>query len=892
MKKINLKWELIGSLAAGLMLLFTTVACETLSFNSKVVAGPPGPAGITGPAGLPGPVGPAGTPGPVGPQGVTLYVPQPGTDAGMNATLELSKPANGSNFVAGERIVLTITLKDKLGAAVTKDKLNTLALYAYGPQDPGKAVTAVKLLNASTNRSSTPHHYIDLLNNTGNDVQINGNVIRYTFQPITDELPGTYTVGVRAQKTADTAIDAVLLLSNFQLKTATIEAATTDASECASCHTGASTGQVYMHHVDVSSRSTTGNPSYDNLAIASCKLCHNNNGYASYSQGTNTVADVIVNRVHGVHMGEELKNPLNNNPTTGSFRNYTEVVFPKDVRNCTSCHTNDNWKTKPTRLACGTCHDDIWFGGVSTMPAGYVAHPGDAWPAKDGTCAVCHKPDADFVAVSSNATYTIPSVTNAHKVQQALNTINITLSSPANGKFYVAGEKPVVTLVVRGDNGNPIDHTSVNSTTFSAANLYVYGPREQAKPVLTNTAINGNTKARASLTNTIAGPWNFATGDTFKIAVSGGPVLTLTAPVGTQTASQVAAWLRTNLTNVTVTATAANKVTLQNLLFGDASKFEIYTSPVTTKMGWKPASLDIVKDGAVVGKTSGVTMEPYVIIANVSTPAVDLRPQVAPTYNDPNANRNQENITYQLYDVADLKSGTYMVFSYVQAAAGKVPNFSQALRGGIGFTTFQVGTATVDKKVADGCTNCHGSNIWHYDSAHFHPEPFDTDYCKACHDYGISGVGEGYPQRGGTSTSGWAGYGTKPLVNRLHGVHFGAYLNRPEDVYAGNPSAFTGVIFPQDVRNCTKCHSSDTSGTWKTEPSVLACLACHDSDAARAHGMINIFDPTPDTPNDGDEVETCKMCHGAGKESTPDVVHNISNPYVPPHPREGWKIGQ
>ena len=905
MKKVNLGWEFIASLAAGFMLLITMVACETLSFTSKGALGPQGPAGTAGPAGLQGQVGPAGPQGPVGPQGLTLYVPAPGFDTGMNVTLELSKPANGTNFVAGERIVVTITLKDELGSPLTKDNLTTLALYAYGPQEPTKVVTAVKLLNASTNRTATPHHYIDLLTNNSTDVRINGNVIRYTFQPITDELPGTYTVGVRAQKAGDTPIDAVLVLSNFQLNTATVEAGTIDANKCASCHKGASNGQFYMHHVDVSARSTTGSPSYDNLAIASCKLCHNNNGYASYSQGTNTIVDVIINRVHGVHMGEGLANILNTNPTTGSFRNFTEVVFPNDARNCTSCHTNDDWKTKPSRLACGTCHDDIWFGGVATMPAGYVAHPGDAWPSNDGTCTVCHKPDADFVAVSDNATFTIPSITNAHRIQQALNSINISMTRPANGQFYVAGEKPVVTLIIRDDNGNPINHTSVNSAAFSTANLYVYGPREQSKPVLTNSAVNGNTKARASVTSTIAGPWNFVAGDTFKIAVSGGPVQTLTAPVGTQTVAQVAAWLQANLTNVTVTATSANQVTLQNLLFGDASKFEIYNSPVTIRMGWKPAGLPIIKDGVVVRYAEGTTMEPYVIQANVSTPAINLLPQVAPNYNDPNVIRNQANITYQLYDVSGLAPGTYMVFSYVipngvTAGTGAGPTGApnaeaKALnvsRTGIGLIIFQVGTATADKKVATNCTDCHGNNIWHLDNGPIHPEPFDTDYCKACHDYGLSGVGEGYARTGGTSTSGWAGYGTKPLVNRLHGVHFGAYKELPEDIYAGNAYEFAGVIFPQDIRNCTKCHSADTSGTWKMEPSVLACLSCHDSGAARAHGKINTFDPTPNDPNNKDEVETCKMCHGAGKESTPDVVHNISNPYVPPYPREGWKIGQ
>ena len=52
----------------------------------------------------------------------------------------------------------------------------------------------------------------------------------------------------------------------------------------------------------------------------------------------------------------------------------TKTTYPQDIRNCTSCHDGsstvsrttktkdgDNWKTKPSALACGACHDGINF---------------------------------------------------------------------------------------------------------------------------------------------------------------------------------------------------------------------------------------------------------------------------------------------------------------------------------------------------------------------------------------------------------------------------------------------------------------------------------------------------------------------------------------------------
>jgi hypothetical protein len=306
--------------------------------------------------------------------------------------------------------------------------------------------------------------------------------------------------------------------------------------------------------------------------------------------------------------------------------------------------------------------------------------------------------------------------------------------------------------------------------------------------------------------------------------------------------------------------------------------------------------LDIIKKGVVVGKTAGVTMEPYVVIGNVSTASNDLR-----STTDTNVIRTVNNITYQLDDVASLKPGTYMIYSYTVPSGvlagtaaspgpgGKPSDAAKALNVshvGIGFTTFQVGTETPDKKVATNCNDCHQGTIWHLDEGPIHPEPFDADYCKACHDYNRSGTGDSFPQNGGTSTSGFFGYGAKPISARVHGVHFGAYLDHPEDVYAGNPNAFSEIIFPQDIRNCTKCHSADTTGTWKTVPSRLACLACHDSDSARAHGTLMTVIPPGADPYGTTAVESCGACHGAGKEFSPDKVHNITNPYKPPYPRE------
>lgn len=823
----------------------------------------------------------SGPQGPAGPPGKDAPLPT-STVREVATTIAVSKPANGTHFVAGQAPAVTVTLKDAQGVAFTKDDFATLNLYVYGPQEPPKTKTAVKLLNAETDRAKTPHHYIDLLKNP--DAKVAGNVITYNLKPVTDEEAGTYIASVWAVSKASGLYQA-FPWAEFQIGTATVEKQLVDGTKCQACHKGADSGKFYFHHIDPG-RSPTGNWAIDSDPVRTCKSCHNTDGYAAYSgniadptaEGQRT-PDPIVRRVHGVHMGEHLKNTFN---VQRDFVDYTSVMFPANVKNCTFCHLDDRNKTLPSRLACGACHDSVWFGPPTAMPSNFKkVHPGGP-QADDKTCSSCHPAEGPDM----------PAISSAHKVEQPMNKIDVTLTPPRNGKFYVAGEKPVVTLVIRNDKNNAIDHTKVDESTFSTAALFVYGPRDQAKPVLTNAAKNGNSKLRASVTSTIPASgtpskgWTFAEGDTFKIAVNGGPAQVLAAPVGLQTPDQVRDWLKANLRDVTISSNnTAGSVTILSNIPGDNSKFEIYNSPVTTKMGWKPGPLDLVKGGKVYGKTPGTTVEPFVVIATATTPGNDLRPRSEPlNYTDPLVTRTADKITYPLDDVGTLEPGTYMIYTYVLPVAGKVPNYD--LKTGIGFMTFQVGTETQDKKVATNCKNCHGDTIWHLDEGPIHAEPFDTDYCLACHDYNRSGTGDLFSRVGGNSTSGWAGFGAKPIGPRVHGVHRGAYLNHPEWVYAGNPNVFNEVIFPQDIRNCTKCHSAETTGTWKTEPSRLACTSCHDSDSAIGHVTLMTVNPNPSDPYDPRRIETCQTCHGAGKEFSPDKVHNISNPYKPPYPRE------
>ena len=115
----------------------------------------------------------------------------------------------------------------------------------------------------------------------------------------------------------------------------------------------------------------------------------------------------------------------------------------------------------------------------------------------------------------------MPSIAEVHAIPAPMmDEVAVTLTPPANGKYYVAGEAPTVTLVIRDDAGNPIDHTKVTDANFSTASLFVYGPRAKAVPVLTSSSQNVGSKLRASVSSSKPGPWDIK-GKVFTIAVNG-----------------------------------------------------------------------------------------------------------------------------------------------------------------------------------------------------------------------------------------------------------------------------------------------------------------------------------------------------------------------------------
>ena len=293
----------------------------------------------------------------------------------LDVQLSVAAPRNGMFLAAGEQATIAIHLVDRCKRPVAPADLTTLSLYLSGPRAPMKTRTAVKLLNAVTDRNAADrqHHYINLrapafLDANQKNLAATSTGFTFTTAPVTNEEQGTYTVGLWA--VSKDLKDQQLVTVDLQIGTATVETFTTgDAktSSCYACHQGPVSGKTYMAHI-IPGFSPFGNYALDMAPVLNCKLCHNNDGYSP---------NTLVTKVHAVHRGASLLNPGKGHPEYGApadssiaeFVNVEYPDFPNGERDCVKCHSTDSYLKNPSRMACGACHDNVYFDtGVLDPP--------------------------------------------------------------------------------------------------------------------------------------------------------------------------------------------------------------------------------------------------------------------------------------------------------------------------------------------------------------------------------------------------------------------------------------------------------------------------------------------------------------------------------------------
>ncbi|HEX6642342.1 MAG TPA: OmcA/MtrC family decaheme c-type cytochrome, partial [Thermoanaerobaculia bacterium] len=186
-----------------------------------------------------------------------------------------------------------------------------------------------------------------------------------------------------------------------------------------------------------------------------CVMCHQPQ---TVDPDTGNTMDMKV-LVHKIHAPGLLSTPYVIWGNANSVHNYSGVTYPQDIRNCDNCHEgidatkkpaqSDVWYTKPSREACGSCHDTInWVTGAN--------HPAGA-QLNDNQCATCHQPSSE---VEFDA-----SIKGAHTIPLKSKQLKGITASVVSTSNMAPGKKPTAVFALKNADGTFIDATKL--ATFS-----------------------------------------------------------------------------------------------------------------------------------------------------------------------------------------------------------------------------------------------------------------------------------------------------------------------------------------------------------------------------------------------------------------------------------------
>ena len=607
----------------------------------------------------------------------------------------------------------------------------------------------------------------------------------------------------------------------------------------------------------------------DRLTVEVCATCHLPGNVDPHGGQSLDLKEMI----HKIHAGGELASipgpdgivwdnpatPANEAADNGRYAiwgyqntkaEWWKAEFPAVLGNCTKCHNDKpnvgatpqvaNWKTVPSRKACGSCHDTTNFVTGAN-------HQGGA-QSTDGACSVCHPatgtPVPNVIApIIESHDFSVADPRNVPEF-----TVDVSLDVPTRG-YYISGESPLVTVVVK-ENGTPIDHTTLlqdldgaegctatgpcaaRDGKFTGTALFVHGPRARRNPVLTMAA-------RAKLIALNAATYNLgAVGNSMTVVVDNGEDLKREFDTASTTlkGTIVMSVPSTGFVDRTV-ATPAEIITWLNGNSAFRARAIAYTDEVTGRLAIRSRnlgkfySIQVLNTALADGGTStlGTVLFNDFGVKNLSASTASNNAAKqwnldggAPTAaNDPKVSWTTGSLTYQLDPVDDLAPGTYVVgIEFKDRGAIDTSNYRTP---SVAKKPFQVKQLAEELAPARNCDTCHQSpenNKGLVFDFYRHYKILDgtaVDQCGACHDYQNSAV-----------LGSWGGAGA--IARRVHAVHAGATLDYPLLTvgYAnGDPVAGRNwdITFPEDLRNCQVCHPERRPAADRGRPGPRACPA-------------------------------------------------------------------
>lgn len=870
------------------------------------------------------------------------------------------------NLLAGDHITIKFTVRDDEGNDIPPEVWDRGRVYVSGPSfnyqrviDRLSDVAANSTVDADgviTYRFTDPipAAYLAPANSTGSFTE---GVL--TGQPLLD---GTYTIAFEGRMIYElegggTIRDQGNVTADFLLGAAAQieERAVAGEANCLQCHVGF--------------RAHGGN----RRVLKGCLLCHT--AGAEDENDPNITIDFRV-MIHKIHNGASLPTVLGMTTDANGNRDYTatpvpyvvgghdysHVKFPQwpnfsqpmprdsgygslgsaerakeDAQRsgaveCHICHGDPDGSgpieapaqgdlvyAQPSRLACGSCHDDWHFDRP------YISNGVMMPPQPDNSqCTECHRAEGGPFDVKTAHTHPLLDPTFATGV-------NVTIAAVegmggSNPDTVEPGETIQLTVTVQDNAGNDID-----ASTLPRRELTVSGPTTNPNLVqlysLPAGAFSGaqpytvmvpekvwldpigvGNGASQSL-NTSRFPLWDNQGITTDVMERASGNLASTALVADASATQ-------NYVDIVMqTAPSAFARNAYVVLDDGVSGLEeymriqwveemsdrwrlwfssIYSSsyPAVLRFSHASGSTCRVVDVQAVtpsnidpvsGQITGTFTNGSTVLATYTTDFVMPSVYQGALNNSPDVGSAGGDWTG-----LPIVSGTYSVNISMEQALTKLTlgdptDYVDASPPGVAM--FLVGDATTIEppdRLSDpvGCIRCHTDIQFHGG----HRRGYRT--CIQCH--GTAGA-EDRPRYVAANAPPTTGTLVE-FRNMLHKIHHGEELSEGANYIVngfglGYPDNYTAhtydeigfPVFVGGTANCAVCHGD--SDAWKqpaernhptamsalpTRSWAIACTSCHDSSSVRAHADVN-------TSSLGEE--SCAVCHGSGKDLSVETVH-------------------
>jgi OmcA/MtrC family decaheme c-type cytochrome len=395
--------------------------------------------GSDGPAGPAGPAGPPGPPGPAAGGGVAVTSAEK-----INVTVTgVSVPAGG-----GAPTVMLLLTND-LGQGLTGLPARNIS-FVIAQLTPGSNGDSSEWQSYVTRDSGgIPNAQASTENATAGTFVDNGDgTYEYTFANALTDYPAgpvfdqskTHRVGIEIRTSSGGFFPENIPADNAPFDFLPTGGAPTftrlivDNDTCNACH-----DNLEMH----------GEARFD---VRYCVQCHNP---SSIDGDTGNSVD-MKRLIHNIHSARPDYQIIG---FGGTLHDWSDVVWPQDIRNCQTCHDESdantpqasNYRLRPNRAACGTCHydDGDADNSVHDFAIEDGVHPPDLFFADDTLCVTCHGPDG----TAANAEGRLVQIPVAHEIREKtageafqFNILDVSGTAP--------GEFPRVTFSVTDPTNN------------------------------------------------------------------------------------------------------------------------------------------------------------------------------------------------------------------------------------------------------------------------------------------------------------------------------------------------------------------------------------------------------------------------------------------------------